>query len=227
MKNLIDNNPEKAWKYFKRLSFLILGFGIFYLLTVPMLLFKDSTSPLPGLLRTTFPTEFIEGKTDIITIEASYIDKNAINEELESNIEIDTIPLGSQMKIEIIDLSPGEDQNFEISNIGEKSQIIGNDLTPVWEFKITPLKTGEMSIGIKPTIGIVKDSNGELETFGLRTIKKRVNVEASFGYRIKRFVSSYWQWLMTALIIPMWFYFRSRILKALRKNKKTNTIGFK
>lgn len=135
MKNLIDNNPDKAWKFFKRLT-LILVIGVVYLLTIPTLLLKNSMSPSPGILTTILPTEFIEGKTDVITIEAYYLDKYALNEELEGNIEIDTIPLGSQMKIEIIDLSPSESQNFEISVIGEKTQNIGTDLTSVWQSHI-------------------------------------------------------------------------------------------
>lgn len=228
MKNLIDNNPDKAWKYFKRLT-LILVIGVVCVLTIPKtpnILDKISMCPAPGILSTKLPTEFIEGKTDIITIEAQYLDKYTLNKELEGNIEIDTIPLGSQMKIEIIDLSPSEGQNFEIAVIGEKTQIIGTELTPVWEFKITPLKSGEMSIGIKPTIGILKDASNELETFGLRMIKKQISTEASFGYRIRKFVGSYWQWLMTVLIIPIWLYLRSRILNALKKKKSSNKIRF-
>jgi hypothetical protein len=228
MKNFIDSNPEKVWKYFKRLTFLILIIGMVYLSTIiPMLRIKDSSSLSPGILSTRLPTEFIEGKTDVITIEAHHLDKYTLNNELEGNIEIDTIPLGSQMQIEIIDLSPSESQNFEVFVIGDKTQIIGSNLTPVWEFGITPLKPGEMSIGIKPTIGIINVSSNELETFGLRMIKKDINAEASFGYQIKKFVGSYWQWLMSILIMPIWLYSRSKILKALKKKKTSNEIGFK
>ena len=228
MMSYIKNNPEKSWKIFKRLTIgiligmLIVGTVYFYFIPRHLRLLNMAAEMLDeGILVTNFPNEFVEGKTEIITIKIVYrIDKEILARETKSNLEFDSIPLSSEISIEVIDLSSEIDKNFEITSIGSKKQLINSDLLPTWEFIITPLKSGEYEIGIKPTLELINSVTSTSSVIDLEMITKQIKVEPSHGYRFRKFINSYWQWIITVLIIPIWGYFFTIIKKALKEKKR-------
>lgn len=94
-----------------------------------------------------------------------------------------------------------EGENFKIQALSDEEQIIEiNDYTQ-WEYKVMPLKSGNLKLLIAITI-LLKVENEEARRT-LPVLEKKIIVKINPIYSIKAFVLQYWQWLIASAIIPI------------------------
>ena len=109
------------------------------------------------------------------------------------------------MRARLQDLSPATDRNFEIKPVTEGVEIQDineeTDNRAFWQWNITPLKEGRHELQL--VVEIVADKNRKIL---LPSKKIPVMIKAtqeSFGHQFSVFMGKNWQWMITAVLIPV------------------------
>lgn len=153
----------------------------------------------------------ILNKPSIVNLTISNnINRDDIISEIETfteyNIHTQIIRISPIMYVSLIDPN---DNNFKIINITREEQILEKDHFTKWEWEVTPLKKGKNRL--KLSVNIVYDN-----------IPKNIKVYEDFIYvysdqttwnKIISFIISYWQWLISTLIIPVIIWVRNKKMK--------------
>jgi hypothetical protein len=135
-----------------------------------------------------------------------------------------TLEIGVQMKARLDDKAPEKDPNFSIKMVGTGSDIRTYDPKKnkmVWQWTVTPLKEGyhdlALSISMIDKAGIASDPETKWYSITIFSEKKKNAPGNGFG----TFLGKNWQWLISAIIIPLfiaWFTTYRR-----RKNEQQQT----
>jgi len=93
----------------------------------------------------------------------------------------------------------GDAFSIEPKDLGP--QFVSEDRFTEWAWKVTPLKSGKQDLHLKVSLRIKIPGNGE-EMRDWPEFYKEINVEVNPPFTIKEFMKKYWQWIITALILP-------------------------
>jgi hypothetical protein len=136
-----------------------------------------------------------------------------------------TLEIGLQMSATLEDKASEKDPNFSIRPVGSASNIRVYDAKKnkmVWQWNVTPLKEGQhqlsLSISLVDKNGIASNPETQWYSITIYSEKKKGSPGNGFG----SFLSKNWQWLISAIIIPVflaWFTTRQR-----RKNEQANLL---
>jgi hypothetical protein len=91
--------------------------------------------------------------------------------------------------------------NFDINAISDAIQPIGELDTVDWRWDIKPIEEGEQVLHLSLTAIITVDGKDMTRT--IRTLDKKIVVQVSSTNRAGKLLEKYWQWLMTAVLIPL------------------------
>ncbi len=144
--------------------------------------------------------------------------KDAVLEESNSVKEgatrIDTlVELGSKMRARLIPFgNSGLENCFTIEALGDDIQSFKTDRKKIiWQWKITPLKPGNQEL--KLSIQII-EKDGEAVSLPARNINVMILVKPESTMRsIGNFFEKYWQFLLTAILIPIITAWVSNVVK--------------
>ena len=90
---------------------------------------------------------------------------------------------------------------FDIAPVTPAVQLVSNEAVTEWKWEVEPTKTGQRRLHL--TLSALIDLDGKDRTYTVRTFERTLDVNVTFGERLETFVSDNWQWLWTALLIPI------------------------
>lgn len=126
------------------------------------------------------------------------------NSTKEDATRMDTlVDLGSKMKARLISFGSTSNENaFNIEPLGDDIQSFKSDRKKIiWQWKITPLKPGMQEL--KLSIQII-EKDGEAVSLPARNIDVLIFAKPeSYMTRAGNFFEKYWQFLITAILIPI------------------------
>lgn len=90
---------------------------------------------------------------------------------------------------------------FDIAPVTPAVQLVSKEAVTEWQWEVEPTKTGERRLHL--TLSALIDLGGKERTYTVRTFERTLVVKVTFGERLETFVGENWQWLWTALLIPI------------------------
>lgn len=127
---------------------------------------------------------------------------NAKAEDLKTDT---TLKVAAEMRARLKDLSPAGEKSFDITSLSESSDIQElneeTDNKAFWQWNVIPLKEGKHRIEL--VVDIVLDRKRSI-FLPSRTMDVMIHARSeSVGAKFSGFFEKYWQWLITAIIIPI------------------------
>lgn len=120
-----------------------------------------------------------------------------IYENLNGDVKTSSIPISETMEVKVIDPSPSDNKMFEIIPDNTPIQLVeNNEHVTQWTFNVTPIRSGTSKLKVvisTITNGFTKEVVYEDE------VKVKIDITKSIPF----FIATYWQWLLTTLIIPI------------------------
>jgi hypothetical protein len=174
-----------------------------------------------GIIAYSVPNEMIVGKYYSVKLRISK-DSNKIKLILgDREIPINDVSVSSKITIESIRVESvmsaqliSEEVSFKIEPKSTEFQNIEDNGYTEWQWRITPLKGGSNFLKLLVKVR-VKNENEEFYK-DIIVFDKNVNVKSNALFSFKNWINTYWQWLLSTIIIPLiiWIY----------KNKKREDI---
>lgn len=181
------------------------------------------SNPKEGIMAYSLPTEMRVGKSYNIKLRISKEkDKiKLIRNNSSNNLQTDT---NYSITIESVRVEPlmtaelfGDKKAFEINPVSTELQNIEDKGYTEWEWQVIPIKSG---IRFLKLIVRVRVRVEDVITFkDITVFDRNIRVKSNIGYVSSNFITEYWQWLMTTIIIPLIIWFWNR------KNKKRNSLN--
>lgn len=180
---------------------------------------KDATKPDPakGIMAYNIPDDMTVGRHyEIkvrITKDAAGKQQLVVGEEGDmpiasvgekSTITIESIRVESVMSAELT----SSDKAFEITTSSTKEQNIEQLGYTEWAWDIKPVKSGEHPIKLVIKVRIVNEQGGFYKD--IVVFDRNIKAKANLSYSLSVWFGSYWQWLCTTFIIPIFLWWRKR-----------------
>jgi hypothetical protein len=90
---------------------------------------------------------------------------------------------------------------FKVEPITPERQAVTASERTEWRWQIEPTRTGRLSLHL--TLSANLDVAGRSVPRTMRTFEHDIEVEVTWSERTKLFLAGNWQWLWTALLIPI------------------------
>jgi hypothetical protein len=105
---------------------------------------------------------------------------------------------------------------FKVESITPERQAVSQIEQTEWRWQVEPTRTGVLHLQLTLTANL--DVAGRSVPRMIRTFEQRIAVEVAWTERTKAFLAGNWQWLWTAILIPLlaWGY---RILQRARSRR--------
>lgn len=129
--------------------------------------------------------------------------KISINDTtIKSTITLENVRVSSVMSAEVV----GEEEAFEIRALSTELQNIEDVGYTEWQWSIKPKKSGAKFL--KMVVKVRINTDGEQLYKDIKVYEGKINIELNAGFSIWGFITQYWQWIMTTIIIPLivWFW---------------------
>jgi hypothetical protein len=129
-----------------------------------------------------------------------------------------TIELGKRMKANLKDMSPSDNKSFKIEPFGTDEQNLNKSKESYWQWSIEPLKEGshKLMLSIQVILSDEDKVNLPARNIPVMIYSKKV----PFMSKVGNFFSNYWQWLITAILLPIIIALLTNSLKQRGEKKK-------
>ena len=137
----------------------------------------------------------------------------------DDNVLIDsTIELGKRMKANLRDFGPRDSKSFIIEQIGTDEQNLTESKESIWQWNIEPLKAGthKLKLSIQVILGDEGQMNLPTKEIPVTIFAQKVSV----GSKIGAFLSNYWQWIITGILLPIFIAWLTTKLKHAAEARK-------
>lgn len=124
--------------------------------------------------------------------------------QIDSKVTIENIRVENTMTAELI----SQNDIFTITPLNTNKQIIEKESYTEWGWIVSPQKSGKTFL--KLIIKIKIENNGELNYKDIVVFDKNIEVKSNFSHGVKSWISQYWQWLLSTIIIPIIIFFYKR-----------------
>lgn len=163
------------------------------------------------------PTDMTVRSTYQVVVRISK-SKVKIYENLNGAVKSSIISVTQTMEVNLIDSSPSDYKMFDIVPNNTGVQLVeDNEEVTQWTWDITPVRSGTSKLKI--VISIIRDGVAK-ETVYEDTVVVRADVTKTVPF----FISKYWQWIFSTLIIPIviWYYKRKKKKEEEKKDENIN-----
>lgn len=123
-----------------------------------------------------------------------------------------TLEIGTAMKAKLKDFSGSSEKGFDIDFMGDEGmeqRITDKRKKLMWQWKLTPLTSGEQKLSLSITI---TEKDGEKVNLPIRSIPITIFAESTTN-QVLAFLQKNYQWLMATLLLPLflgWYNARLR-----------------
>ncbi len=138
---------------------------------------------------------------------------------LDDNVLVDsTIELGKRVRASLKDVSPRDEKSFQIDQLGVDEQNLSKTKESYWQWNIEPLRAGPHKLILSIQVILSDDDRVNLpaRNIPIMIFSKKV----SFFTKIENFFGSYWQWIITAILVPVVIALLNNSLKQRGEKKK-------
>jgi hypothetical protein len=99
---------------------------------------------------------------------------------------------------------------FAVENVTPTVQLVSRDAVTEWKWEVEPTETGERRLHL--ALSALIDVNGSERPYTVRTFERTLVVEVTLRRRLETFAEENWQWLWTAILVPVgaWWLQRRR-----------------
>ena len=141
------------------------------------------------------------------------------SEALDDNVLVDTtIELGKTVRANLKDVSPKHEPSFEIDRLGVDEQTLSKTKESYWQWHIEPKKEGTHKLILSIQVTSADDGTVNLPARNIPILI--YSKKASFSAKIGSFFTNYWQWLVTAILIPIIIALLNNSLRQRSEKKK-------
>lgn len=168
-----------------------------------------------GTIAYSVPNEMQVGKQYVIKLRITKERGKEVNRTLvlgDRDIPINDINIDSKVTIENIRVEKtmtaqliSADDVFKVTPQNTEKQVVEDGEYTEWGWLVTPLKSGDSYL--KLIIKIRIDADGETTYKDIVVFDKNIKIKSNINHGIKNWLSEYWQWLMTTIIIPLVVFF--------------------
>lgn len=175
-------------------------------------------NPSLGVIAYSIPKEMKVGSTYTIKLRISK-EKNKIQLLNGDGIPINNINVDSRIIISSLRVEPimsakliTDSSKMRIQSISTETQDIEVNGFTEWAWRLTPLKGGNVLLRI--VVNIKQSVDGKAILKDIPVYDEVIPIKSNIIFSLSRFISQYWQWIITTIVIPLvvWFY---------NKNKKS------
>lgn len=144
------------------------------------------------------PSEMKLGQAERVEARIAENETPALAEGLKGRgaPQIEPIQVSSFMKARLVG------DAFEITALNEAEQLVAGDTFTEWAWDVTPIESGDQTLNLVVTVRILLPEVGE-ETRDYPVMDRSIHVQVDPVYSTQRFLSNNWQWLASALFIPI------------------------
>jgi hypothetical protein len=172
--------------------------------------------PAKGILAYSVPTIMKVGKSYSVKLRISKEkDKISLIRNRESNsfqkdtnysVTIESVRVEPLMTAELF----GEAKSFEINLLSTELQSIEDRGFTEWEWQVVPIKSGVKFL--KLTVRVRVKAEDTVVFKDITVFDKEIKIKSNISYSSSNFISQYWQWIMTTIVIPfvVWFWNRKK-----------------
>ena len=153
------------------------------------------------------PTSIALGESAVIEL---LLSTRAPTEDLKGEISEVGKRIGARIRISDRMEARLTGPRFKIEAITPEVQAIsGSELTS-WRWEVEPTATGRPRLHL--TLSAILDVRGSPSTRTVRTFQRTLVVDVSLSDRVANFLQANWQWLWTAILVPVaaWFVARHK-----------------
>lgn len=210
------------------LAITLFGSMLLFLLS-PMSMKIPAGSRIDGLVK----GKVAYSVPDTMEIEKNYRGTVSISKALNDSIlfqdldstQFDDEEIKISSRVKVILMDPTGNKNFDIVALNTEEQLVDEISNTVWMWNITPVKAGNNELVIRATVKIL-DGLGE-NYKDIRVFERRIKVNASLVVITKQFVVDYWQFLSTAIFIPLIVWGYKKFNERKKDSDVSRPIGFK
>lgn len=122
-------------------------------------------------------------------------------EELQKEIEAAGKTEGHQIKVSDVMIATLTGLDFDIERTSDARQPVSSSGVTMWGWSVEPTEPGTRSLHL--TISALIDIDGKEETLTVETFDRTWTVVVPWPDRVTGFAGENWQWLWTAIVLPL------------------------
>ena len=97
---------------------------------------------------------------------------------------------------------------FAIEPITNAVQVVAGEGVTRWTWEVKATEVGKQRLYL--TLSAILDVNGKERTYTVESFRRTLEVDVTLGERLSGFLGDNWQWLWTALLVPLLAYLLQR-----------------
>jgi hypothetical protein len=104
-----------------------------------------------------------------------------------------------------------QSQDFEVTAVDQSPdgvKLVPSDTDTEWLWQVTPKRTGRLRLFL--TLYAIVDVAGTEGPVKVKTFRKRITIDVTLRERAEDFVRGNWQWLWTAILVPVGLWLARR-----------------
>ena len=135
-------------------------------------------------------------------------------DELGKSTIVDSVFISSRVKVSLID---PEGDNFYVKPIDTELQIVSESSNATWKWYVIPKTSGENPLELTVSTRITDKFGSDFRD--IPVFSNKIIVKSNYWYSTKNFLEQYWQYIFSAVLIPLiiWGY---NLYKSQRENRK-------
>ena len=99
-------------------------------------------------------------------------------------------------------------EGVSVAVVGSEERAVHDTEDTVWQWAVIPSREGKLPIKVRLTAPVVID--GKETPYDVRTFEATVAVFVTPTTRARDFVANNWKWLWTAIVVPVFIWWRKR-----------------
>jgi hypothetical protein len=153
------------------------------------------------------PTELGRGETATIKLLLSPATISIA--ELEDRVDEAGEKSGAHVKYSRVMEATLASDDFDVTPLSPEQQFVAAGQDTEWLWQIKPARTGVLHLFL--TLNAIIEVGDQTSAYKVKTFSRTLTINVSLGTHVRDFVAGNWQWLWTAVLVPVgvWFY-RSR-----------------
>lgn len=147
------------------------------------------------------------------------IDPNKTIDQVDQQLIIKGTKIKENIKVSKIVKAKLTAPNFKVDMLTDEEQILSDDKSTEWLWKLTPTEAGVFEVDVSVTAIINID--GRESKHHLKTFDKKITVEVTEGQILSGWLEENWKWIISTLIIPILvFLFKEKFNKLISKDNR-------
>lgn len=118
-------------------------------------------------------------------------------------VDVGTAKIAARMRAQLI-----VPEGATVAVVGSEERAVHDTDDTAWRWTVIPTRTGDLPLKAVLIAPVILD--GKETPYDVRTFEARVSVFVTPTTRVRDFVSANWQWLWTALVVPVFLWWRKR-----------------